>query len=601
MALFQKKSDQRQKSGQPEAKSAAANVAIAPNAVALFNCITGELQTLARDVILVGGDAGCHLLLTGYGVLGSHCRIVRTKTGVRLERAVPEARVYVDGNPEHTLELLATDRMFSLQIGAHHFFMLGIGQDGITRLQTLDVNNWSYIEKKTSEPKQPVGPFKLKELLELPGIEKLSRDNTILFLSGASVGFRLSQFFGNKKGDSDQAFTGEFQCPRCWLRFDLTDMLYIATHPELHGDDVLKDEMKRFRPRQFVNGRPVDEKGVPCSETACPHCRGKLPHGYHELPVHIFSIVGISSAGKSYYLALLIHHLKRFLFRTFNISLMDADGGENRVLNEMITQLIGAATPDEARLQKTTVQGITYKNFQRFGREVLLPQPFVYTARSQKSPASTSLLIFYDNAGEHFLPDQGEHTETTEHMAYCRTLFFLFDPVRHREFHSLIKDVQDPQVQKAWRENRRTFVQDTVLGEMQRRMQVASNTSAANKSDKPLAIIVGKYDLWEHLLPETELRTDIIVGGKLNLACVEHNSRKVRELMLEHCPDIVGCADAISDQVLYFPVSAFGSHAVEIKTKTDMGPDPEKLKPKFLEIPTVWALSRLMPEAIPSA
>ena len=383
-------------------------------------------------------------------------------------------------------------------------------------------------------------------------------------------------------------------------------MLYIATHPDLYGDDVLKDkeEMKRFRPIHFVDGRPVDEKGVPCSETACPHCHGKLPHGYHELPVHIFSIVGISSSGKSYYLALLIHQLKRFLFRNFNLSLMDSDGRENRVLNEMINQLMSAATPDEARLQKTKVQGVTYKNFQRFGRDVLLPQPFVYTARSHKSPATASLLIFYDNAGEHFLPEQAEHTETTEHMAHCRTLFFLFDPVRHREFHKLIKEVNDPQVQGAWRENRSTFIQDTVLGEMQRRVQVACNTSSTNKSDKPLAIIVGKYDLWEHLLPEIELRTDFIVdGGKLNLKCVNHNSQKVRALMLEHCPDIVGCADAISDQVLFFPVSTFGSHAVQITTTTTVGvgPDPEKLKPKFIEIPTLWALSQLMPEAIPSA
>ena len=29
-------------------------------------------------------------------------------------------------------------------------------------------------------------------------------------------------------------------------------------------------------------------------------------------------------------------------------------------------------------------------------------------------------------------------------------------------------------------------------------------------------------------------------------------------------------------------------------------PDPAQLRPKFLEIPTVWALSRLIPESLPS-
>jgi len=75
----------------------------------------------------------------------------------------------------------------------------------------------------------------------------------------------------------------------------------------------------------------------------------------------------------------------------------------------------------------------------------------------------------------------------------------------------------------------------------------------------------------------------------------------VREFMLENCPDIVGTAEAIATKVMYFPVSTFGSHAVETQNKNPMlGPDPAQLQPKFLEIPTAWALSRLMPDAIPS-
>lgn len=603
MALFTRKNKAEGKPANPDhAQAKPPSPDIPADAIALLNCVTGELIRIERDAALIGSEAGSNILLSGHGILGAHCRIIRTPTGARVERVVPEARILIDGNSEKSLDLRAGEGMFSLQIGMHAYFLIGVGRDSVAAIGRVSVNHWAYVEKKTGLPEQMIGPSKLSELLQSPSIGKLNRDNTILFLQGATVGFRLCQFLGNKTADDGHAFTGEFQCPRCWLRFDLTDMLYIAEHPDLRGDSVLGEgDMRRFQPTQFVNGRPVDEKGMPCSKTACPHCRGQLPHGYHELPVHVFSIVGISSAGKSYYLSILIHQLKRFLFRHFKNSLLDVDGTENTVLNQMTQQVMNATTPEEAYLQKTTLQGVNYKNFKRFGREVSLPQPFVYSSRSQLAPSQNSLLIFYDNAGEHFLPNYGEQAETTEHIAHCRTIFFLFDPVRHRDFNRAIRTVTDPQVEGARSTAKDTFVQDVVLGEMQRRMQDARNVSAAADSSKPLAFIVGKYDLWKHLLPESDLRTDFIVEGKFNTAAVRHNSQKVKALMMELCPDMVGCAEGISHETMYFPVSTFGSHAVDIKGKKGFfAPDPNQLEPKFIEIPTTWALSLLLPAAVPS-
>jgi len=604
MALFTRQNKVENKSGNTDrAQAKPSSPDIPADAIALLNCVTGELLRIEREVALIGSEPGSNIILTGHGILGAHCRIHRTPTGVRVDRAVPEARILIDGNSEKSLDLRAGEGMFSLQLGMHAYFLIGVGRDNVSALGRVNVNHWAYVEKKTGQPEQMIGPSKLSEILQSSSIEKLNRDNTILFLQGATVGFRLCQFLGNKTADDGHAFTGEFQCPRCWLRFDLTDMLYIAEHPDLRGDAVLGDgEMRRFQPTRFVNGRPVDEKGMPCSKTACPHCRGRLPHGYHELPVHVFSIVGISSAGKSYYLSILIHQLKRFLFRHFKLSLVDVDGAENVVLNQMSQQVMNASTSEEARLQKTTLQGVNYKFFKRFGKEVTLPQPFVYTSRSQLVPNQNSLLVFYDNAGEHFLPDFADQAETTEHIAHSRTIFFLFDPVRHRDFHKAIKSVADPQVEGARSQAKDTFVQDVVLGEMQRRMQDARNMSAAADPNKPLAFIVGKYDLWEQLLPESELRTDFLTDGKLNNAAIEHNSRKVRDLLMEICPDIVGCAEAVSNRTVYFPVSTFGSHAVlsTVKGSNLIGPDPNKLQPKFIEIPTAWALSLLLPAAVPS-
>ena len=104
---------------------------------------------------------------------------------------------------------------------------------------------------------------------------------------------------------------GLLTCPVCWLRFDTGDIMHVAMHDSLRGDPVLgEDAQQRFLATRFNDrGQALDALGMPCTDMACPHCRRILPPGFTELKHHIVSIVGDQSAGKSYYLSVLLKTL----------------------------------------------------------------------------------------------------------------------------------------------------------------------------------------------------------------------------------------------------------------------------------------------------
>ena len=91
--------------------------------------------------------------------------------------------------------------------------------------------------------------------------------------------------------------------------------------------------------------------------------------------------------------------------------------------------------------------------------------------------------------------------------------------------------------------------------------------------------------------------------GRVDTAAICRNSDRLRDLMLSIAPAIVANAEAISSEVRYFAISPLGASPVEFTDSRGVkmiGPDPAKLAPMFVEIPTLWVLSRVAPGLIPS-
>ena len=387
---------------------------------------------------------------------------------------------------------------------------------------------------------------------------------------------------------------GEYTCPVCWLKFDAGSVMSIASHPDLMGDDILgRDSMKRFWATRFNSrGQALDEKGVPCTDLACPHCRRKLPPNYLNTEEYIFSIVGAPSSGKSYYLASLVNGMRRSSVADCRLAWLDADPSGNTMLNDVVNRLFSSDTPEDAALTKTDLEGALYEEFYRHGRMAKLPKPFIYSIQKMGSRKSPCNLVFYDNAGEHFEPGRNsEDSPGAQHVAVANGIFFLFDPITSRPFKKLISGKNDPQLHTGHHLDQ----QEIILAETLNRIAGILNLRPGRKIKTPLAMVIGKCDLWEEFL-DTPL-VPMMHEGAISSKALEHNSATVRRFMEKLHPSLCSTADMISSNVRFFAVSQLGTSPVTFKDPitgvSKIGPDPNQLAPRRICDPTYWVLSQI--------
>ncbi len=464
------------------------------------------------------------------------------------------------------------------------------------------------------------GPFALEELplgelnREHDGEEGGEQEPLVTFDGLGSNAFFLKDMaevsrFAARLGGRTQAdaeelgwlSSGPRLCPSCWMPIGSSESLAIASHPALLGDVLLGEtEMKRFSPAsRDAQGLPLDEKGAPCSEFACPHCHHKLPPFFHQTEQHLFSLVGVPAAGKSYFLATLVRELEQVLPREFGLPFRDADPASNAVLNDMRMRLFSAHSPQEAYIGKTRLQGSLYQRVWREGQFSVSPRPFIYHITRG---ARTHSLVFYDNAGENYEPGRpAAQRSSADHLWAASAILFLFDPTANPGFRSLIQDADDPQVQRAlYPPGRQTLL----LTETEMRLRTRLNLPPGEKLHVPFALMIGKCDTWQQLLgPEPLL--PIVHGGQLIPGNIRANSVRLRNLLFSISPNICADAEAISENVCYFAVSSFGQAPVEFRDERTgtllLGPASGKVQPFRVTDPVQWARSCLSPSLLPGS
>ncbi len=393
---------------------------------------------------------------------------------------------------------------------------------------------------------------------------------------------------------------GEIVCPHCWKSFPVDRLLYISCHPSLIGDHIAGEmEQSRFLPTKFnAMGQPLDDRGLVCTDMACPRCHLRIPSTVADLPSLCFSIVGAPSSGKSYYLTSLIHSLRRTLGECFSSSLLDADPLLNSIIDGYERAIFMPADRDSvAVLPKTQQTGRDFSNQILLDGLVMdLPKPFIFELR----PFATSEalhrncnLIFYDNAGEHFQPGTDVLVNpATHHLAKSRGIIFLFDPTNDAMMRQICNR-DDPQMDDA----SKVSDQSVLLAEMINRIRRHRNISASEMVNIPLVIAVAKYDAWREHLPWDLAGASTIVDGdgsesQLNLGILQQVSFLLRQLMLEQAPAVVGVAEAFFRHVWFVPVSNFGCLARRNENGY-IGIVPAELKPIWVDEPFLLLLYEL--------
>ena len=513
-------------------------------------------------------------------------------------------------------------------VSGGHFLLLSFTKKGPELLKKWSRDSWRIVD---SDANVLAGPFKLSAAERFVPKAYFENPDAIFHQTSSTSGLylgtvmqlldlqayvpRASQEQSSVYLNPDTTFVpspagiptpeidvGEFTCPYCWLKFDRGDVMHVAVHKSLQGDNLLGEEqMLRFLASSFNDkAQALDAMGSPCTDLACPHCHWKLPPGFLDLKPKILSIVGAPSSGKSYYLSVLVKMLERTLYKNFGIAFYDADPAENRQLTQMKNRLFSGATAAEAQLSKTALEGDMYVEVTRLGRKVRMPKPFIFTVSPVNTDRATSI-VFYDNAGEHFEPGANKaDSPGAQHIAAAEGIFFLFDPTYNLEFRRILSaSSSDPQIK-----DKRFDQQETLLAEMNSRVKGLMGIDYRDKISKPLAVIVGKCDVWQEMIGRENLK-NAVNDGELDLDVVRNLSDLVRAKLLEITPAIVANAESISDNVMYFPVSSFGCSPELLGTDPDSGhpilsPDPNKIAPILVEIPTLWILSQINRHLVPS-
>ena len=555
--------------------------------VEVFNCRTGAAQKTADFPFFANANF-------------EHCAqseavvaINADESGVFTIAPIGNAPVFI--NSARTEAPAEIDGIATVSIGENMFYV-AVSAQKAAQFTDIDVSKWLVFYAETGRIEDEVPCERIKNSVIGRG---LTGEGIAFCPRNFDIGFTFASIFGGETQMSTTAVsavpvlaesTVAATCPLCWLKFDIGDAMSIATHESLRGDPVLgPEEMLRFMPTSFNDdGVPLDAAGMPAPDIACPHCRKRLPPNYLELDQKIFSIVGAPSSGKSYYLSVLINQLQLSLYKNFGIVMKDLDPSGNMLLTQMKNRLFGAKRPEDAILAKTALEGAMYERYPRFGKMVSLPKPMTYSI-SKEGGQKTSM-IFYDNAGEHFEPGLDiEQSPGAMHVASSAAIFFLFDPAANRDFKLALGDYPDPQLSISGRVDQ----QDTILSEMEVRIKRIRASDLSKRIDTPLAIIIGKCDMWRHLLKKP--LPQIIDGGKLDLGALETSSAILREFLLSIAPNVVAAGDSISTNTKYFAVSALGHSPQMISEGFCAGkiaPVPGKLAPIDVEIPTIWALSQ---------
>lgn len=260
-------------------------------------------------------------------------------------------------------------------------------------------------------------------------------------------------------------------------------------------------------------------------------------------------------------------------------------------------------------LNKTEAQGDFYDEVLINGQNISYPKPFLFTLsptkdhpHGDKKREISLCLSIYDNAGESFLPSDGDSTSVpvTRHLAMSNAVFFLFDPLQDTKFREVCQEqCDDPQIKGESSGNfRRTPIrQEMVLIEMINRIRSYRRMLSDEMFRVPVIFIVTKFDAWRRLLSEDCRKSPwVSVNGTakrgISQKRVQRLSDAVRHLLSEYNPEIIGMLEQFASDVTYLPVSATGGPPQQNPDTGQWGFQVNHIEPWLCDLPIIYTLAK---------
>jgi hypothetical protein len=370
-------------------------------------------------------------------------------------------------------------------------------------------------------------------------------------------------------------------CPHCWFAFYSDKAMYISQHEELFGDPVLGEVPMRIPAGEATRSRDgrmvVDSKGWEMFERACPQCRLQVPLEMLSQRPKFISIVGAPGSGKTYFLTVMLHQLRKTLAKQFKYTLDLCDTHDKQLLVANEKKLFAALDPTTPVMLEKTQEtgGDLYNTVKLDGVSVQLPKPFMLTIRSTNQGATIPVngrqqsIVLYDNAGESFYFDKDSgQNRSTRHLGQSDAVLFAYDPLLEPEMRRRLASVSsDPQVTTKARSARQLDFLTTAIQQIRRHSKTPQN----ERLKASLAVCVQKFDVWRSLTDRcTNDQGEPVIDSSSIEYFIEHGvaalditeinivSQIVRSILMDVAPEFVSMAEANFIRVRYFPVSALG-------------------------------------------
>lgn len=359
----------------------------------------------------------------------------------------------------------------------------------------------------------------------------------------------------------------QVQCPSCSNSFRPENIRFIAEHVSLQGDRIAGPlEGLRFRASRFdLDGNAIDMEGRVCTRVACPSCHIEMPRALIESPTCFISIVGAPGSGKSCLLGAASWSLRKSAGQ-YGCSWVDVEPRLNSLLHGYESGLFGAGGAMRKPLKTEVSGGDWYHQIQVGSRIESLPKPMFF--RIARQGGNSSVIVMYDNAGEHFLP-LAENAEPphTRHLGTAQALLFVFDP-------TMVHTSNNSQRQ------------ELILIETVARIRRFAGVGQNSKLAIPVIIALTKADLWASKLGIDLSRPPVAPGKFIDLdrAKIDEVSGIARNFVGRSFPELMQSLNAFVDNTHWIPCSS-------LKTDINSENGLEEIRPQatWSEVPFLLA------------
>ncbi len=310
--------------------------------------------------------------------------------------------------------------------------------------------------------------------------------------------------------------------------------------------------------------------GVKTTKSVCPHCHNELPSQFGATESHTIALIGAKEAGKSHFIAVLVHELTNRVGHRLNAA-----------LNALDEQTIRRYKQDFRRYiydQREVIPGTLSA---RARMDVRYPLIYRLSIERKRLAAFKQLfatsLVFFDTAGEDLNSIDLMATET-KYIANSDALIFLLDPlqipsVRHR----LGSAVDLPSVNTEPQE---------IISRVTRLIRESRGLSPTTRITTPVALVFSKIDVVRSLVePGSPIHRASTHDGSFNLLDAEQLNDSMRAYVSEWVgPGLDTTLRHDFEKFRYFGISALGS------SPDRQGRLPMGVSPFRVEDPLLWLL-----------